>query len=188
MAVKTFTDNTALPASDINTFLANSGLVYVTNATLSGSAVQINNCFTSTYAAYRLVFTNLTFSAGDNLTVRLVAGTTPNTSLNYYSSRLSVNSAGGVVGAASYAVDYWLPHVIGRTVAGGGIIDIYNPQLTVATQFQGGGSDSATTGDALRLAGGYFNGSTSFSGIWLSTLSGSASMAGLVTIYGYRLG
>jgi hypothetical protein len=55
VAVKTFTDSTALPASDINTFLANSGLVYVAGASFANVATFDITGFTSTYTIFQAV-------------------------------------------------------------------------------------------------------------------------------------
>ena len=186
MAVKTFITGEVLTASDTNTYLANSGLVYVTSKTLSGSSAQIDSCFTSTYDAYRIIFTNLVFSAADSMTLRLVTGTTPDTSANYYSGRIGVGFAGTVNGAANAAVSYWNPNIVGVTVAGGGNLEIFNPKNTAVTSFNSIGGDSRTTGDFYRAGGGYFNATTAFDGLWISTLSGSNTMTGTAVVYGYR--
>ena len=56
MAIKTFTTGEVLTAADTNTYLANSGLVYITQVALtSGTSVTVSNCFSSTYNSYRVV-------------------------------------------------------------------------------------------------------------------------------------
>ena len=188
MAVKTFTTGEVLTASDTNTYLANSGLVYVTKATLSGTSTQINNCFTSTYAAYRLVFTSLTFSTESLMTLRLVASSTPNQNNSYYASGLQVTPGGTVTGIGSGPATYWHTAISASPTAGGTFLDIYNPQLTAGTAFDGMGVDTRTNGAPMRITGGFFDATTSFDGIWISTLNGGYTLGGTVTIYGYRVG
>ena len=57
MAVKTFTTGEVLTAADTNTYLANSGLVYVSGASFSNAATVDATGFSSTYKAYRVMFT-----------------------------------------------------------------------------------------------------------------------------------
>lgn len=55
MAVKTFTSGEVLTAADTNTYLTNSGLVYVSSGSFSNAATADITGFTSTYKAYRVV-------------------------------------------------------------------------------------------------------------------------------------
>ena len=51
MAIKTYVSSTTLSASDMNTYSANSGLVYITEVVAtSGTTLSVNSCFTSTYS------------------------------------------------------------------------------------------------------------------------------------------
>ena len=76
MAIKTFTAGSVLTASDTNTYLANSGLVYVGGGSVtSGPSVSINNCFTATYDNYRILLYNFQpATAGQSLNLRMRAG------------------------------------------------------------------------------------------------------------------
>jgi len=78
MAVKTFTDNTSLPASDINSFLANSGLVYVKQQTI-GSAVTsvlVSDAFSATYDNYKVIISGGTSTTQDRMFMRMGTNTT----------------------------------------------------------------------------------------------------------------
>lgn len=57
MAIKTFTAGSVLTAADTNTYLTNSGLVYIAQGELTSStaALTFNNVFSSTYDNYRIV-------------------------------------------------------------------------------------------------------------------------------------
>jgi len=56
MAIKTFASGEILTASDTNTFLTNSGLVYIAQGFgINTSALDANSVFSSTYDNYRVV-------------------------------------------------------------------------------------------------------------------------------------
>jgi LAS superfamily LD-carboxypeptidase LdcB len=57
MAIKTFTSGSVLTAADTNTYLANSGLVYIAEGSTSTSVLGLNfnNVFTTTYDNYRIM-------------------------------------------------------------------------------------------------------------------------------------
>ena len=77
MAVKTFTSE-VLSSSDTNTYLANSGLVYVTSATIGSavSSVTVSSAFSATYDAYKIVIAGGTSSADASLAIKLGASAT----------------------------------------------------------------------------------------------------------------
>ena len=83
MAIKTFTTGELLTASDTNTYLANSGLVYITGGALSSTAVNFVGCFTSTYTDYRIVVDSLAWNATGDLFYQFLTGTTPYTNADY---------------------------------------------------------------------------------------------------------
>jgi len=184
MTFPSFSSGEVLRAADMNAV----GLWLVKTQTLSGTATQVNDCFTADYNSYRIVFSNLTFSAIDLVTLRMVAGTTPDTSSNYYHSRLEIrNSDGAVTGAGLNGSSYFLPGTAGFTTASGGTIDMYNPYSNAfATAYNSNGVDTRTDGAAARYGGGFFNATTRFNGLWISSLSGSRTMGGTVSVYGYK--
>ena len=77
MAIKTFTTGELLTASDTNTYLANSGLVYVSSGTTAGTAntLAIATAFSSTYEHYLLHLTvkRTTLTADEVLFLQLYA-------------------------------------------------------------------------------------------------------------------
>lgn len=184
MGYPTFTTGEVLTAASMNAV----GMWLVKSQSLSGLSTQVNNCFTADYRSYRIVFSNLTFSAIDLMTIRLVTGTTPNQTSNYYHSRLEIRNGDGVItGAGLNGSSYFLPGIAGFTTAAGGTMDIYNPyDNTVATAYNSFGVDTRTDGAAARFGGGFFNGTTRFDGLWISSLAGNRTLGGIVNIYGYR--
>lgn len=160
-------------------------LQLVKTQTLSGTATQVESCFTSDFHSYRIMFTSLTFSTESLMTLRLVSGATPNQTSNYYASGFQVTTGGSVTGIGGIQ-SYWHTAISASPTAGGAFIDIYNPQLSVGTTYNAMGVDTRTDGAPLRVSGGFFNGTTSFDGIWISTLNGTYTLGGTVRIYGYR--
>ena len=150
------------------------------------TSVTMTDVFSSEFSSYKIVFSNLTFSSVDFMTMRLVVGSTSNTTSNYYSSNLQVTTGGSVSGFGVSAGSYWNAGVVGFTAASGGVIDIYNPQAAVATSFTSQGVDTRTDGAPHRTGSGFFNASTQFDGFWVSTVNGGYTMGGTIRVYGYR--
>ena len=69
MAIKTFTSGEILTAANTNEFLANSGLVFVKSQTIGATvpSVDVTDCFSATYDAYRVVVSGGAASAATNL-------------------------------------------------------------------------------------------------------------------------
>jgi hypothetical protein len=158
------------------------GLVYITNGTLSSaSTIAINNCFTSTYDNYRIVV-NVTAGGGGPAQIQMrmrIGGSDVSGSSYYYFFRAN-NYAGTAGDQPGNGVGNWFNlRTNGYTF--GGVIDIQNPNLAIATHFFSTGSDT----DQGFTCGGYHNSTTQFDGFSLSN-SGAASMTGTVTVYGYR--
>jgi hypothetical protein len=76
MAIKTFTTGEILTASDTNTYLANSGLVYITSVTVptspASNTVSVSNCFTSTYDNYKVIYTGGVSVGAEALSLNLL--------------------------------------------------------------------------------------------------------------------
>lgn len=185
MPVKTFTDNTALPASDINNFLTNGGLVYITQASwASGGTVSVNNCFTSTYSAYRLVVRNMRHATTDvNVLLRFRASGSDAFTAYYWSfiARTWGNLDGS--GAASNTSEI-RTSAAGSANAGSMVIDVYDPQKTSITSVTFQGAYTATGGE-VRNGGGFLNNSTAYDGFSLIANSGNFTSL-TVLVYGYR--
>lgn len=180
MSVKTFSDGVYLPASDINSFLANAGLVYVTSATVGSavSSVTVSNCFSSTYDDYRVIWSGGTMSANTQMSMRLGSSTTGYYGgLQYVIYGTSTNYA-----ASDNNGDRF-------TWAGGGdtinaLVDVtlFGPYRAASTRM------NSQTVAYSTLAGSYVGVhgvSTSYSAVTI--LPGSGTMTGgTVTVYGYR--
>jgi hypothetical protein len=185
MAIKTFTTGEVLTAADTNTYLANSGLVYITQATLTGAAVSIQGCFSAQYDSYMLQFTNAKTGGALVATWQLLNGATPISTASYNVQRASLQAGAWVNTSASGQTAGYLI-TTGSDVAQGGTFTIYNPFLTTTTYSQ---STSIYSGN---IGGAYFElmpsnntGTTSCDGIKLIA-SGSTWTTGKVIVYGFR--
>lgn len=184
MAIKTFTTGEVLTASDTNTYLANSGLVYVTGGTHSGTLLSVSNCFTSSYRSYCLVIDNLFTPSGVRAVgLQLQASGTPHTSAYYWGGYYSgwgggfggANSTGA--GAAYFTINS----------AGG-----YSPSQSTTTIANPNNSSkkanivtSAINYDAAYHMGGYHDVSANYDGFRIFNASSDTCNFNWI-LYGYR--
>ena len=187
MAIKTFTSGQVLTAADTNTYLANSGLVYVaTSSNSATSFLQVDNCFTSTYDNYYITLTASAASANDVLYYRLVDGTTPDAGNNYNHNQLqnytttvanfeALNASGCIIGNI-----YGTNSGFFTTQ-----LNIYQPQTTLRT-FSSSliiakGSGSIVTNTVT----GVTNVTTQYEGIRFYS-PGGITFTATATVYGFR--
>jgi len=180
MAIKTFTDATTLPASDINTYLTNSGLVYVKEqaVTAGGTSVAVTGAFNSSFDSYRIIFDSIGGTSGNSafLTLNGSAGVTYYWSGRYWpytGASGDAQSGGATVGG------FWLG-IMGAGMTG--VFDIINPYVTGSTTRVQGQSAGATYGNVYQ---GYDTATTQSSGFTITLAAGTLT-AGKITVYGYR--
>lgn len=189
MAIKTFSSNTTLTASDVNTYLTNAGLVYVTEASAtSGTTLTIDSCFTSTYDAYRIVVSDYRTTAAStgNTTMVLRASGTDSTS-NYaygYAHQALFNSTSLTVGGTQSGSN-WDLILQPDTTAIGTVIDLINPNLAQYTTITSSGVVGAkSTALGLRIVSGLHAASSAYDGFKMTTVGTIANIK--VRVYGYR--
>ena len=183
MAIKTFTDNTTLPASDINTYLANSGLVYITNTTLSAAAtISVNNCFSSTYDNYKIILTEISPSIQNDIRFSFSTGGTINSTSNYWMSNTFISGTSISVNEESSQTSFRCTFTSGgsNSYAWLEVVDPFRTANTYVLE-QGLGYAGAIIN---RNFVGFFNTTTSFDGFKLSVASGTVSAK--VNVFGYR--
>lgn len=190
MAVKSnFAAGDVLTASNVNTYLTNGGLVYITSGALSGATTNFTSCFSSTYDNYRIVVDKAQETASGDMAIRMLVGTTATTAAYYFASNgLDFGgTARNVLGNnTSYAYAGFTTGAGGASIAIGSItMDIYNPNQanrTTAT-FQGSSNNADNT--TIQSGTWRLNDTTAYDGIqFLNT--GAGNNGGQVTIYGYR--
>ena len=180
MAVKTFTTGEVLTSADTNTYLANSGLVYVSTTTIGTavSSVTVSNCFSSTYEDYRIDIKDCAASTGDGLNFQI--GTI--TSSVYYG-----NWSYALYTATAFNLNPMnaQPHmVMGLTNTSADLyasIDIANPFKTSVKFFKGNYYGRGYTG----TFGGTASSATSQTSFKIFNGSGTLT-GGTITVYGYR--
>jgi hypothetical protein len=161
-------------------------LVYITQSSFTtSSAVNVNNCFTSTYRNYKIVV-NIDSASADAQAVYLkmrASGT--DSSASYYWYGLEPNSG-----------DNFLYTNRGNNVSTGvgigyqglnGIsssVEVWDPQLSQITHFASQFASSLTSLPAVvGFANGTHNVASSYDGF--SLVPGSGTITGIVRVYGY---
>jgi len=181
MAIKTFTTGEVLTASDTNTYLANSGLVYIKQQTVGNtvSSVTVSDAFSATYDNYRIVYSGGVGSTLISLNLKLGASTTQYYSgVNYVAySALATPVSSGDNNAAQFSfVGYASADYTQAS------FDLINPFLARFT------SINACSWAAVTVAGtssGLHQVATSYSSFILSTNTGTIT-GGTIYVYGYR--
>jgi hypothetical protein len=181
MAVKTFTSE-ILTSSDTNTYLANSGLVYVTSQTIGSGVASINvpSAFNSTYNAYKVIVAGGATSADAQLYLKLGASAT-----GYYAIKAFYvySTAGGFAGSDNNAAQWT---TVGFSINGQGMsaaIELQNPFLAKYT-YMSASAAATTIGGAVT---GVHQVATSYTDLTITASAGTMT-GGTVTVYGYRLG
>lgn len=179
MAIKTFTNAVPLPASDINTYLANAGLVYVTSVAVGTgvSSVTVSNAFSATYDNYLVQYSG-------QMSILCTINTTLGASATgYYNALQYTNYAApgaglivnnNVTGAFTFSG-------VGGTNYATYAVEFWGPYLAQPTKVRAPYISSTDTG----TFSGFHNAATSYSA-FTATASGGTFQGGTITVYGYR--
>jgi hypothetical protein len=180
MAIKTFTTGEVLTASDTNTYLANSGLVYITSGTFAQADCKVQSCFSATYDNYLLVLSNFTTSAFRQSAFQfLVGATATGNGYNYGGWYVGFGGASSVQNATAQAY----MALIGTSTSGegGGVWNIQRPFLVDQTTIQGQG----TSLDGAIMQSGNNTNATSFDGWRITNLTSDTNNFSYA-VFGYR--
>jgi hypothetical protein len=185
MAIKTFTTGEVLTASDTNTYLANSGLVFIkqVTTTTATSSIDVTSCFSATYDNYLISFQGYTVSSPSiSLQCFLLSGTTP-TSSGWYGTEFYIVVGGTTQTGQLAANNSGSVFCSGGTATGGlaSITEIQSPFLAQHTklEYRNVATDYFRYGFATHAA------NTSYDGLRFTPTSGTLAN-GSVTIHGYR--
>jgi len=183
MAIKTFTTGEVLTAADTNTYLANSGLVYVKTHTVTGTptTMVVTNAFSSAYDSYKIVVDGFVCST-TNPSLALTFGSTI-TGYYYGIPLCTVSSAAyvGVNGTNTTSFQAFAQRTP-TAVASSFTLEILAPFTAQNTRVIGMGYDGYSFGG---IGNGILNNTTSYTDFTLTTDVGTFT-AGKVTVYGYR--
>jgi hypothetical protein len=155
------------------------GLVHITTESFSAvSSVSVNNCFTSTYANYKILM-NWTASTDAALNLRLRASGTDN-SANSYTRQRTISSSTTVSGARN--TDTVFLFAISQSGSNNLSADIFSPQLAANTSYNliSNYSDSIA---ATVITTGVHEVASAFDGF--SILAGTGTITGTFRVYGY---
>lgn len=169
----------ALPS---DTFVSGMVLVNKTDFT-AASSVSINNCFTSTYANYKVIVESIgTGTSPAGLLMRFRSGGTDNSVANYITGSILVTNAGGPT--RGYSVTTY--QNIGGVADYYGVsaVDICAPQLARSTTILAPYSSCGSANNEFGIANGLFYAATQFDG--LTIYPGSGTFTGTVRVYGMR--
>ena len=180
MSVKTFSTE-VLTSADTNTYLTNSGLVYVSQSTFTNDSPLITGVFSADYENYVAVLRCTSSITGQYTNCQLIAASTPKTT-NYSRAGL-VSTTAGVLAADSGGTsqDGW--RIAGQST--GGIyatMNFYRPFTTAETGYK---VEASYSGNYYAL-GGIQTESYSATGFKILASGNAATYTGTVRIYGYR--
>jgi len=181
IAIKTFVDAVSLPATDINAYLTNSGMTYITQATIGNGVlfVTVSNCFSATYDNYKIIFQPKAGTvANEQMSLELNGLTT-----GYYGSALIHSYTGSPdVYLNANAQARWPVGYTSTTSEAVYHVDVYQPfDSTRNTSFTGNFFAFGFTG----FNGGQTVSTISVTGFKFSNLTNSMT-GGTVTVFGYR--
>jgi hypothetical protein len=190
MAIKTFTSGEVLTAANTNTYLANAGLVFVAQATAAAGSTSlvIDNCFSSTYQNYVIVY-NITGYAAGPLYLQLRTGSGNDANADYAWSRSYFRWDGLSSGAVSSMTDTsWTVGYCGGSVTTiENSVNVYNPNIADRTSYNCQmieiGANTASSFN--QIANGQKQALTQFTGFSLVRFS-TNTFGGTATVYGYR--
>lgn len=187
MAIKTFTDNTTLPASDINTYLANSGLVLVKSQTITGSvaSVTVTNAFNSTYDNYYILVSGGTMAGAAAIGAQLGPSSVAGYNTGYYLGVTRITAAAATANLGVSNGSNWVYVAVGDTSGLTMSFKVFEPFLTKPTRYFTEWADPRAT-DGWGAGGGSHQTASSFSDITI--VGGSNIVGGSITVYGYRKG
>jgi hypothetical protein len=192
MAIKTFTTGEVLTASDTNTYLANSGLVYVGGSSFSAQSTVDLDLFSSTYDNYRVEIEWIQNTSNGNLELKFRDSGGP-VSTNYAFASAGSYMSSGVFQFAGFNSSanqtQTSGYIMGAVAGTRGVAsyDIFSPNLARETNMTGQVSVDAASATLTRVQVSSFirqNSATVFVGLQLFATAGTAT--GTVRVYGYR--
>jgi hypothetical protein len=180
MAIKTFTTGEVLTASDTNTYLANSGLVYIKQQTIGSgvSSVTVSDAFSASFDNYIITCHGGASTAQGPLGLQLGATTT-----GYYGNMIYGTHGSTAVLAVSDNNAARFTHI---GSANGDFISLnvtlLNPFASAKTVATGVGTVYTTVNGSYN---GWLNNTTSYTAFTLQPQSGTLT-GGIITVYGFR--
>ena len=187
MAIKTFTTGEVLTAADTNTYLANSGLVYISTTTFTTASTRVslpNNTFTATFDSYRILFNTTAQSAAGAVTYSLTLRSAGTDSTGTYWNTFSSGIDRGGTAITRTSTDASTTPLLDSFASAFPnmmfTLDLYFPYLSRA-KYLTGHSTNILKGTSVNSVA-----NTTISYDSLSFLIDTGNVTGTVTVYGYR--
>jgi hypothetical protein len=181
MAIKTFTTGEVLTASDTNTYLTNSGLVYIKQQTIGTavSSVAVTGAFSTDYDAYKIILAGGAASAQGDIT--MILGSTV---AGYYQNVIYTAWNNTVLAANTNNGASWARTGITEPTTPTFNVELVGPFLAERTTIAGSfiGTDSTRVGGMMT---GFLADTTSYTGFTIATSTGTLT-GGTIYVYGYR--
>jgi hypothetical protein len=166
-----------------------SGVTYISGSTFSGvSSVSTDNCFTSTYDNYIIIFRITAASSDATITMKMRASGT-DTSSAYYGAVKKVTAGNSASDQLSDNAAAWNVGFADTTNPDGlrWNMTIHTPQLAQNTMFSGTTMSRETTGSVTFGAGaGVLLNTTQYDGFTI--LASAGNIGGDVRVYGFAKG
>ena len=181
MPVPNFSVNEVLTSSAMNAV----GLWLVKTQTISSatSGTDLDDCFSSNYTDYRIVYS---FNGNSNgyVEMRLRSGGTTDTSPWYSNcTRTQANSTTATVSNFNGNTAFILTDGLTQTTRG--CIDLFNPQTS--TNAFASHSSTGLGATAYQYTGGtYHSSASSFTGLRFFSSTAGFTFTGTIRVYGYR--
>lgn len=163
------------------------GLDYITSSSFSAaSAVNVNNCFTSTYANYRVIVNITAASTTLTLQMRLRASAADNSSSNYYFHSHTSDTSSQTTYSYTRSTGLLTYFQLLTNITGEGAVDLgfLGPQLTQRTAINYFTVAQNATDMTQQEGGGIMTVTTAYDGFSLITSTGT--ITGTLRVYGYR--
>ena len=149
----------------------------------------MNDIFSATYRNYLILATFDSTSAQTEIRFRLRVGGSDNTSNNYRSAGLGINSGMStttITGDGSGTISYWQFNYLENTAFDAtGHYQIFNPFATAYTTYSNAAIRYRGSDTTIGYQGGSSTVTTSYTGLTIYPATGT--MTGKVEVYGYAI-
>jgi hypothetical protein len=157
------------------------GLFIVKTQTIGSavSSVTVTGAFSSDFDNYKIIISGGVGSTNQDLYLQLSGS-----SANYYQGQIILAYAGGAVTGAGLAAGSLWTVGFGSSNVLNANVELLGPFLAKPTSFQCARPIQSTTGSSVFISG-YHNVNTSYTGLVISTSTGTMT-GGTIRVYGYR--
>jgi len=160
------------------------GIVKITDVSFSGvSTVSVNNCFSSTYDNYLVLFYASSAAAvGGNVNLRFRVSGSDNTDSTYKRQLIAATDT-TVAGARSTTTSIMVGGMDSTDNANVLTLTVFRPYIAVQTSVLSQALMPAD-GSYMQVSSGYFDNTTVFDGFTL--FPNTSTFTGTLRVYGYR--